>query len=64
MYYWVDSLSSALVLKSADGTVQTGGDATGDDGVESTLSYEEIEALFEDIGLDIQDFSSLGFGEE
>lgn len=65
VYYWVDAASSALVLRSADGTVQQSGSAGGgDDGADSELTYEEIEALFADIGLDIKDFSSLGFGEE
>lgn len=64
VYYWVDKVTSELVLKSADGTVEQSSTADGQNGSYSGLTYEEIAALFEDIGLNIKDFESLGFGKE
>ena len=60
VYYWVDKTDGALVLKSAD-SLYAGGSGGTEGAEESSLSFEEIEALFEDIGLDIKDFESLGF---
>lgn len=60
VYYWVDSFNGVLMLKSAvcnDGFDGTSADET----VDYSLSYEEIVALFEELGLDIADFKSLGF---
>ena len=64
VYYWTDSADGTLLLKSArpaDGAVSG---SAGDTGTDSGLSSDEIISLFEELGLDISDFSSLGFGEE
>lgn len=61
-YFWVKESSGELKLKSADGDVRTGSDTTDITDISGTeLTYEEIEALFEEVGLDIADFESLGF---
>ncbi len=60
-YYWVDRNSGVLKLKSADGTVDTGIGAGSADIIDTELTFEEIEALFKEVGLDIKDFESLGF---
>ena len=60
-YYWVDKSSGVLRLKSADGTVDSGRGAGSVDIADTELTFEEIVALFEEIGLDINDFESLGF---
>ena len=60
-YYWVDKNSGELKLKSADGAINAG-DASGTVDMSGTeLTFEEIAALFEEVGLDIKDFESLGF---
>lgn len=66
VYYWVNRTSSKLVLKSAVSTVNSGsggiGGSQGFDNIgESGLSKDEITALFKELGLDLADFSSLGF---
>ena len=67
VYFWVNSASSKLVLKSAvpDANSSVGGNGAGSQGSEdianSGLSKEEILALFEELGLDPADFASLGF---
>ena len=61
-YYWVDEVSEVLMLKSADGSYTGGGnDGNTNGSEENKLTYEEIEALFGELGLDIKDFESLGF---
>ena len=60
-YYWVNKNSGELKLKSADGTIDVGGASGAVDISGTELTYEEIEALFEEVGLDIEDFESLGF---
>ena len=74
VYFWTNSATSVLVLKSAvpeansniggsggNGSGGNGGSGSGDSIAESGLSKEEIAALFEELGLDPADFSSLGF---
>lgn len=63
VYYWVDRSSGELLLKSAEGKAATRTDTPGN-ASDGELSYEEIKALFEELGLDIADFASLGFTEE
>lgn len=60
VYLWV-SKDGALLMKSAQSLSEKGADApAADDSVEQT-DRSDIEKLFEDIGLDIEDFESLGF---
>lgn len=60
-YYWVDKNSGELKLKSADGTIDSSNTSGSADTSGTELTFEEIEALFEEVGLDIRDFESLGF---
>lgn len=59
--YWTDKYSGELLLKSAEGKTAAGepGSAGGTDG--SALSHDEIADLFDELGLNIEDFASLGF---
>ena len=59
--YWTDKYSGELLLKSAEGKAAAGepGSAGGTDG--SALSHDEIADLFDELGLNIEDFASLGF---
>lgn len=59
--YWTDKYSGELLLKSVESkTVGEGSGAVGDaDG--SALSHDEIAGLFDELGLNIEDFESLGF---
>ncbi len=61
VYYWTDKETGKLVLKSA--VPRGSGAARPDDSSEelSGLAREDIIKLFEDLGLDIEDFESLGF---
>lgn len=63
VYYWTDSQSSAVLLRSADGTMRQTGADDQQIGSQSELTYDEIKSLFEEVGLDIKDFESLGFEE-
>ena len=59
--YWTDRYSGELLLKSAESkTAGEGSGAVGDAGG-SALSYDEIADLFDELGLNIEDFESLGF---
>ena len=61
VYYWVSG--GRLVLKTAepaDNSGNTGSAGSGDE-LSSGLTAEEIQAIFEEFGLDIEDFRSLGF---
>lgn len=60
VYFWTDKITGELLIKTAE---KTGGNVIipGGDEAESSLAREEIIALFEELGLDIKDFESLGF---
>lgn len=66
VFYWTDKATGKLLLKSAElsddssGSGNTPTDGTADTG----LTQDEIISLFEELGLDINDFSSLGFDNE
>lgn len=66
VYYWTDIVSGTLLLKSAEVSSNTsGGAGSAVDGVSGQgLTTEEIIDLFNELGLDINDFSSLGFEAE
>ncbi|MGN1341303.1 MAG: MORN repeat-containing protein [Oscillospiraceae bacterium] len=66
VYYWTDSSTGTLLLKSAEAANGTppGGSVSGSDEAGSGLTYDEIISIFEELGLDINDFSSLGFAAE
>lgn len=62
VYYWVES--GRLALKTAvpaDNSGISGGSSDTEDETAVGLTAEEIAAIFEEFGLDIEDFSSLGF---
>lgn len=61
VFYWTDRRSGELLLRSAES--RTAGDSSGaaGDAGGSALSYEEIAGLFDELGLNIEDFESLGF---
>jgi hypothetical protein len=64
VYYWTNPTTGALLLKSAEkGAVAVSDTAAGseEDSSDSILSDDEIKSLFEDLGLNIEDFESLGF---
>ncbi len=65
VYYWTSPSTGALLLKSAEKGAEIISDVTAADSdgnsAESILSDEEIKSLFEDLGLNIEDFESLGF---
>ncbi len=66
VYYWTDSVSGILLLKSADVSSNSSVEGTASSDGESGqgLTSQEIIDLFNELGLDINDFSSLGFEAE
>lgn len=59
--YWTDRYSGELLLRSAESRRADGGSgAVGETGG-SALSHDEIASLFDELGLNIEDFESLGF---
>ena len=66
VFYWTDKVIGTLLLKSAevsDGTAGTG-NSLADGSADEGLTQDEIISLFEELGLDINDFASLGFDAE
>lgn len=64
VYCWTDSNSGELLLRSAEATDGTVSGPSVDVEESTGLSFDEVISLFDELGLDISDFSSLGFGEE
>lgn len=60
VYFWTDKATGKLLIKTAE---KTGGAITIPEDSETgeTLAREDIIKLFEELGLDIKDFESLGF---
>ncbi len=61
VYHWVDRRTGKLLVRSAESTLEQTPPPVEDPSVSDGDAMQEIQDIFDEFGLDISDFGSLGF---